>query len=65
VNPQYEILEHPSDLGIEIRGRTMADTFQYVSLGLMSVIAGTLKIESSAGISMKVAQMVPVGVMQG
>jgi SHS2 domain-containing protein len=47
VKPQFKIFEHPSDLGIEARGRTMAEAFQNASLGLMSVIAGTSKIESS------------------
>jgi SHS2 domain-containing protein len=46
LKPPFEILEHPSDLGIEARGATMAEAFQNAALGLISIIAGTSKIES-------------------
>jgi SHS2 domain-containing protein len=46
LKPPFEIIEHPSDLGIEARGATMAEAFQNAALGLMSVIAGSSKIES-------------------
>jgi len=41
----FEILEHPSDLGIEAYGATLAETFRNAARGLMSVIAGTSVIE--------------------
>jgi SHS2 domain-containing protein len=46
LKPPFEILEHPSDLGIEARGATMAEAFRNAARGLMSVIAGSSKIES-------------------
>jgi SHS2 domain-containing protein len=46
LKPPFEILEHPSDLGIEARGTTMAEAFRNAARGLMSVIAGPSKIES-------------------
>jgi SHS2 domain-containing protein len=45
LKPPFEILEHPSDLGIEAHGATMAETFQNAAHGLMSVIAGASLIE--------------------
>ena len=47
LKPLFEILEHPSDIGIEARGATMAEAFQNAALGLMSIIAGSSKIESN------------------
>ena len=47
MKPPFEILEHPSDLGIEARGATMAEAFRNAARGLMSVIAGSSKIESN------------------
>ena len=46
MKPLFEILEHPSDLGIEARGATMEEAFQNAAFGLMSIIAGSSKIES-------------------
>jgi SHS2 domain-containing protein len=46
LKPPFEILEHPSDLGIEARGATMAEAFRNAALGLVSVIAGSSKITS-------------------
>lgn len=34
----FSIIEHPSDLGIEARGRTLAEAFALAAEGLMSVI---------------------------
>ena len=34
----YTILEHPSDIGIEARGATLADAFEQAARGMMSVI---------------------------
>ena len=45
MKPPFEILEHPSDLGIEAYGATLAETFRNAARGLMSVIAGTSVIE--------------------
>ena len=38
MNPGYEILEHPADVGIEARGPSLADAFAQAAEGLMSVI---------------------------
>jgi SHS2 domain-containing protein len=38
MNPGYEILEHPADIGIEARGTSLADAFAQAAEGLMSVI---------------------------
>ena len=46
MKPPFEILEHPSDLGIEARGATMAEAFQNAACGFMSIIAGSSKIEA-------------------
>jgi SHS2 domain-containing protein len=45
VKPPFEILEHPSDLGIEAHGSSMQELFQNAAHGFMSVVAGTSKIE--------------------
>ena len=42
----FKILEHPSDLGIEAYGKSKQEVFQNAALGLMSVVAGTSRIES-------------------
>lgn len=34
----YRILDHPADLGIEARGRTLAEAFEQAARGLISVI---------------------------
>jgi SHS2 domain-containing protein len=34
----FTILDHPSDIGIEARGRSLAETFEQAARGLMSVI---------------------------
>jgi SHS2 domain-containing protein len=46
LKPPFEILEHPSDLGIEARGATMAEAFQNAARGFISIIAGSSKIEA-------------------
>ena len=38
MQPGFSILEHPSDLGIEARGRTLEEAFEQAALGLMSII---------------------------
>jgi len=42
----FEILEHLSDLGIEALGAMIEEAFQIAAFGLMSIIAGSSKIES-------------------
>jgi SHS2 domain-containing protein len=46
VRPAFHLLEHPSDLGIEATGRTIAEAFEQAALGLMAVIADAKNIES-------------------
>ena len=36
--PGYTILEHPSDLGIEARGRTLPELFRQAAIALVSII---------------------------
>ena len=45
LKPPFEILEHPSDLGIEAHGNSLQEVFQNAAYGLMSVIAGSSKIQ--------------------
>jgi SHS2 domain-containing protein len=42
----FHLLEHPSDLGIEASGRTIAEAFEQAALGLIAVIADTETIEA-------------------
>jgi SHS2 domain-containing protein len=46
---RFEILEHPSDLGIEARGDSLQDAFCNAAFGLMSIIAGSSAIEPREG----------------
>jgi SHS2 domain-containing protein len=34
----FRILEHPADMGIEARGRSLKSAFRYAALGLLSII---------------------------
>jgi SHS2 domain-containing protein len=45
MQPSFEILEHPSDLGIEARGSSLAEAFQNAAIGLMSVILDISTVE--------------------
>jgi SHS2 domain-containing protein len=45
VKPPFEILEHPSDLGIEAHGSSMQEVFRNAAHGLVSVVAGASEIE--------------------
>jgi SHS2 domain-containing protein len=38
MNPGYDILEHPADVGIEARGASLAEAFAQAAEGLMSLI---------------------------
>lgn len=42
----YKIIEHPSDLGIEAYGTSLAEAFQNAAVGLMSVILDVSLVES-------------------
>jgi SHS2 domain-containing protein len=46
VKQLFEILEHPSDLGIQAHGNSMQEIFRNAAHGLISVIAGASRIES-------------------
>jgi SHS2 domain-containing protein len=41
----YQIIEHPSDLGIEAHGKSLKDAFEYAALGLVSIIADPATID--------------------
>jgi SHS2 domain-containing protein len=45
VKPPFEILEHPSDLGIEAHGNSKQEVFRNAVHGLVSVVAGASEIE--------------------
>lgn len=45
-NP-FNILEHPSDLGIEAYGKTLAEAFENAAKGLISIILDSSTIKSS------------------
>jgi SHS2 domain-containing protein len=42
---KFEILEHPSDLGIKAQGDSLQNVFCNAAFGLMSVVAGASAIE--------------------
>jgi SHS2 domain-containing protein len=46
LKPPFEIIEHPSDLGIEAHGCSMQELFRNAACGFMSVVVGTSKIEA-------------------
>jgi SHS2 domain-containing protein len=41
----FTILDHPSDLGIEARGTTLAEAYQNAACGLMSLILECARVE--------------------
>lgn len=45
MKPPFEILEHPSDLGIEANGSSMQNIFRNAAQGLMSIITDESKID--------------------
>ncbi len=45
----YLILDHPADLGIEARGRTLAEAFEQAARGLISVIVDPDSVRSNPG----------------
>ena len=44
--PGFDLLDHPADLGIEARGKTMAQAFEQAATGLMSVILDLSSVEA-------------------
>lgn len=46
MQPSFTILEHPSDMGIEARGATLAEAFRNAARGLMSIILDEKTIDS-------------------
>ena len=45
MHPGYTILDHPADLGIEARGKTIAEAFEQSSTALVSIILDTSTID--------------------
>lgn len=45
MNEGYRILEHPADMGIEARGRSLKDVFEYAALGLISIIVDPASVD--------------------
>ncbi len=41
----FRILEHPADIGIEARGRSLKDAFEYAALGLISIIVDPASVD--------------------
>jgi len=41
----YTILEHPSDVGVEARGSSLAEAFQHAAAGMMSVIVDPSRVD--------------------
>jgi protein archease len=44
--PGFDLIDHPADLGIEARGKTMAQAFEQAATGLMSVILDLSSVEA-------------------
>ena len=45
MKPEYRILDHPADLGIEACGKTLSETFEQAAYGLTSVFLDPTSIE--------------------
>jgi SHS2 domain-containing protein len=45
MQPGFVILDHPADLGIEARGRTLAEAFEQAAIALMSIILDLTTVE--------------------
>ena len=50
----YRILDHPADLGIEARGKTLAEAFEQAACGLVSVIVDPDSVQPVESRSVKV-----------
>lgn len=46
IKAKFQILEHPSDLGIEVRGSTLEEAFSGAAAGLISIILDLTSVES-------------------
>lgn len=46
MSPDFEILEHPSDIGVKAYGKSMEELFLHAAQGLISIITETSKIQS-------------------
>ena len=44
--PGFDLIDHPADLGIEARGKTMAQAFEQAATGLVSVILDLSSVEA-------------------
>jgi SHS2 domain-containing protein len=42
----YQIFEHPADVGIEARGKTLSQAFEESAKGMFSIVTDNSKIES-------------------
>jgi SHS2 domain-containing protein len=43
---RYQIFEHPADVGIEARGKTLSQAFEQAAIGMFSIITDNSKVES-------------------
>lgn len=44
--PGFRLLDHPADLGIEARGKTLSQAFEQAATGLMSVILDLSSVQA-------------------
>lgn len=51
----YHLLEHTADMGIEAQGKTMAELFRQMALGLRQIITECTDVRPQAVISLKVS----------
>jgi SHS2 domain-containing protein len=51
----YTILEHPSDIGIEARGSSLAEAFQQAAIALMSIVLDLETVEVALSKEIKIA----------
>ena len=43
----YTILEHPADIGVEARGKTLSEAFEQAATGMMSVLIDPASVDSN------------------
>lgn len=55
MNNSITILEHPSDIGVEVKGKTMNEAFELSALGMMSIIVelSNVKVNTTKNITIK------------
>ncbi len=51
--PGYRILDHPSDAGIEARGKNLKEAFEFAARGMMSIIVDPESVGAKERKSMK------------